>query len=192
MLISEMEKLLRPLECLGAVDNGAIVAGGFPRDVLLDREPSDVDVFISCHKGETLRSIKRRLSFAGFPLTDSQILFGENIPLDYQLNPNIRFVATTRVEGIPYKVQIICLFEPDYHLIQGFPVSISQCYYRVGSGSICTTSAFEWTREHKVITLENQLYAKGHTYLEKIEKKFSPEYSMFWNRFKTYKGGHYA
>ena len=172
--MTEVNECLKGLE---AINPHVFVAGGFVRDSILGLTPNDVDVFLPVPT--TYNVFEQQLRAIGWKGKLVSCKWGDNIPLDYKKNPNIRFVSTYGFESIPYPVQLIALFKPDYSLVKKFPASITQAWWVPSAERFHVTRPFAETLQTRVITLENELYADGHSYLEKIEKKF-PEFNVDW------------
>lgn len=161
------------LEKLTAVDPYAIVAGGAPRDWYFNKEATDIDVYIHVSLNVLNKDVKRQIEVCGFTVLSEKD--GKNIPEDYKLNPNIRTVINTTLEG--EDIQIMVMLKPTFDsVVDKFAVSLSKIWYK--NGKVNITKDFEISVKHSVMYKCSDLYGDSHKYIQKLKNKF-PEFKYF-------------
>lgn len=154
------------------MDPNAYLAGGAPRDWWFGREATDLDILLFLNPRLTLNQMRTQIACAGFQIKD--IKFGEEIPQDYKLNPNIRCVVDLNDVEMP--VQLIVYKESTWRAIEKFPLSICQAWW---NGSwVEGTTMFKRAAGLGVIIKTGEAYADSHKYIQKVLAKF-PEMKYY-------------
>lgn len=157
----------RVLEKIELMDPSAIVAGGAPRDWHFDREAKDLDVFLYWRKDLNNGFLKNTLEKLGFNV--SRKAWDESCEKPgYKRNEIIHSVWDSEVDGFP--VQFIICRSPTFGVVETFPLSICQAWYK--NGKVRTTRSFKTGENNKYILKTNDLYADGDDYVARILKKF--------------------
>lgn len=165
----ELNQNVRKLE---AIDPTLIVAGGCLRDWTFKKEVNDIDIFMNVKPGPA-SLFNRALERVGFKITKQ--MFGDNIPLDYKLNPNIRCVYNIEPAGhseLEYQIILMQPHKTTFGLVEMFPIDICQLWWKPGYDRIVATKEFSEAYYSGVSKKCNELYADGHKYLDKIKKKY--------------------
>lgn len=161
------------LQMLFPIDPYAIVAGGAPRDWYMGNAAKDVDVFFNVGR-RPYWVIKKQLEEVG--ISNFIEKTGEGIPENYKANPNLRCVFDVTVDGI--QVQIMAMECSTFQVVEMFPFSICQVWYK--NGKIETDPTFRYTVETKSILMtQNEVYGAENKYTERLKKKF-PEPEWKW------------
>jgi hypothetical protein len=162
----------KALSMVYTIDPFAIVAGGAPRDWYLRRVATDIDLFFSVRDGVQIGIVHKILEKAGFSIF--RVKTGEGLPEWYKINPKIKAVFESNIDGIC--VQIILVDKKTFDVVDEFPLSICKTWYK--NGRIVLEQDFIRSIKRKVIYKTNNLYANGHVYLKKILAKF-PDYRYY-------------
>lgn len=161
------------LDKLFPIDPYSIVAGGAPRDWYLGNPATDIDVFFHVGGNTPISTISNMLSSVG--ISDTTHKDGHNIPDHYKMNPSLRCVFGTNIEGVD--VQIMLMRSPTFEsVLPQFPLSICHAWYK--NGKIVAEKPFLRSIKHKAIYKTNTIYNNEHEYVKKILKKF-PEYKYY-------------
>lgn len=161
------------LEKLTAIDPYCIIAGGAPRDWYFGKEATDIDVYVYVNPGILNKDVKRQIQACGFVILSEKD--GKNIPEDYRLNPDIKTVVNTSLDG--EDIQIMVMMNPTFKcVVDKFALSLSKAWYK--NGKIRTTKDFEISVKHRVVYKCSDLYGDSHKYVQKIKSKF-PDFKYF-------------
>ena len=161
------------LKALFPIDPYAIVAGGAPRDWYMGNAAKDVDVFFNVGR-RPYWVIKKQLEEVG--ISNFIEKTGENIPENYKANPHLRCVFDIVIDGI--QVQIMAMECSTFQVVEMFPFSICQVWYK--NGNIGVDPTFRYTVETKSILMtQNELYGAENKYTERLKTKF-PEPEWKW------------
>lgn len=166
------------LHKLEAIDPYCILAGGAPRDWKLGREASDLDFFLYVpHRPNW--AVKKQLECLG--LVVAQVKAGDNLPINYKLNPFLTCVYDIRY-GVDVPIQVMVMNEPTFKsVVPTFALSICQAWWK--GGDVQVTKDFLLSEKHRVIYKTNELYNNEHHYLEKILAKF-PDYRYYQSKLE--------
>lgn len=151
----------------------AIVAGGAPRDWIMGKEASDIDVFVNINPKLTVEQTLSVLESVGF----NSVILTEHKDddfLNYLKNPNIINVYSYMLDGI--KVQIINLNTSSFKIVDTFAFNICKVWYK--NNKIVTTPDFNWAVTEKTIIKQGELYACSEKYKQKIKDKF-PDFKYY-------------
>ena len=163
----EKQKVIaqRVLQKLEAIDPYCILAGGAPRDWWWGNEAADLDFYIYV-PDRPHKAIKKQIERAG--LVVKEVKTGENMPINYKLNPFLRCVIDIE-EEMP--VQIMVMSEPTFKsVVPTFALSVCQAWWK--GGDVSVSKEFLAGARHNAIVKTNPLYHNEHYYLEKILAKF--------------------
>lgn len=178
------------LDRLEIIDPSCIVAGGAPRDWVMGKPASDIDIFIRVpepHMTATLKQIRKALgstdiSEAAYNKMTERVSPDTNtdkVAQLYRTNPDILFVFNAEVDGV--NCQIICMKVPTYQVVDKFPFGICKVWYK--NGTIRTTKAFDLALTLKVLVLTGELYNNEDFYVKKMKEKFS--YTNGWKFYSS-------
>lgn len=157
------DKVLSKLELL---DPSCILAGGAPRDWFFGVMAKDLDIFLYFRNDLPLKSCQKTIeTILGQQITKC----GNADSLNYKLNPNIRNVYETEIDGM--QVQLILCTEPTFNIVDTFAFNICKIWYK--KTKLRTTKAFTFSVENKVIIKTGELYACTEEYKQRILKKFA-------------------
>lgn len=177
--------LLKQLELLYPY---TILAGGAPRDWYVGRAAKDLDFFL--YYPHTYAHLDKMLRRIGWVDGTSKAKWGDNIPMEYKLNPDIRCVIDGK--WMDQDVQLIILKKDTFGIVEKFPINLCQCWWKgqdsvkryygadfveEPNGVILTRSAYRGFKYKSVVKV-NELYAEGHAYLKKIREKF-PDFCYY-------------
>jgi len=156
--LTKLEGILTCVELAGADDS--VIAGGAIRDMLLEKEIADIDVFI---KGEvTEKSLKPW--FNKIELCDNGM---------YEENTfNVMFKCS--MPGIPVPIQIIQVKGSLAEHIKAFPCSLSRVFYTREQGLGGITYHFLWEAQKEQLFFDHKVNMQ---YVDKMTKKF-PEFKV--------------
>jgi hypothetical protein len=145
-------------------DPYAILAGGAPRDWYFGNIARDLDFWmVMKYPVEVVKQILYKHGLEGLVFR-----WGDNIPHDYKLNPDIRCVVDAVYKG--QAVQIVLVKNTTFGQVEKFPLSICQIWYKGGLAH--ATQAFKFSVKESVILKTNNIYGDGHKYITKILDKF--------------------
>jgi len=167
----EADQILKKAEVL---DPTCIIAGGAARDWYMGLVATDLDLFIHFPAFRKLCQVVKQLHSVG--LTVDKVLGPEEFPAGYRLNPNILYVMEVTTVEVTTTCQVIVYSKPTFGVVEQFPLSICQAWYK--GGKIRFTNEFASSVRNKVIIRTNSLYADGHAYVAKIRNKF-PGYKYY-------------
>lgn len=161
------------LEKMFSIDPFSIVAGGAPRDWHFGNIAADIDLFFYVQPNTQIGIIQDMLRSVGVVV--ESILTGQHIPEHYKMNPMIRCVFNTTIDGVD--VQMILMKESTFKsVVDKFPLSICKAWYK--NKKIYLEKDFIRSVKHNSIVKTNKLYANSHVYLNKILSKF-PQFSYY-------------
>lgn len=158
--LTKLEGILTCVGMAGAHDSA--IAGGAIRDMLLEKEIADIDVFIRGEVAE--KSLK--CFFDKVEVCDNGM---------YEESAfNVMFKCS--VAGIPVPIQIIQVKGIIEEHINAFPCSLSRVFYtrEYGLGNI--TYQFLWQAQKEQLLFDRKVNMQ---YLEKMTKKF-PEFKVVY------------
>jgi len=167
----EADQILKKAEVL---DPTCIIAGGAARDWYMGIVATDLDLFIHFPLSRKITQIINQLKAVS--LTVVKVLGPEEFPAGYKLNPNISYVFEVTAAGVSTPCQIIVYSKPTFGVVEQFPLSICQAWYK--GGKIGFTNEFASSVRNKVIIRTSDLYADAHAYVTKIRNKF-PDYRYY-------------
>lgn len=154
-------------------DPHAIIAGGFIRDKLFDKEVADIDIFLNT-RGETLSVIDDMFLKFGIGIDD--MTFGDNLGEQYVRNPNLRCVYTSKQGILPVQFILMKGQFDTYGIVETFPLNICQFWWNgVGDASATRESTAFLKDENRKVVKTNEAYADGDRYINKIRDKY-PEF----------------
>jgi hypothetical protein len=158
--LTKLEGILTCVDLAGASDS--VIAGGAIRDMLLEKEIADIDVFIT---GEvTEASLKP--------------WFDKVEPCDNGMYEESTFNVMFKcsVAGIPVPIQIIQVKGSIAEHIKAFPCCLSRVIYtrEYGLGNI--TYHFLWQAQKEQLFFDRKVNMQ---YVEKMTKKF-PEFKVMY------------
>lgn len=158
--LTKLEGILTCMDLTGATDS--VIAGGAIRDMLLEKEIADIDVFIT---GEvTEKSLK---SFFDKVEVCDNGMYEEN-------TFNVMFKCS--VVGIPVPIQIIQVKDSLAEHIKAFPCSLSRVFYTRKGGLGGITHSFLWQAQKEQLFFDRKVNMQ---YVEKMTKKF-PEFQVMY------------
>lgn len=173
------------LDKLFSIDPFAICAGGAPRDWHFGKPATDLDIFFYTTV-EQLTYVSDMLRHVGIDLVDDGKA-GERLPDWYKLNPALRCVYSTVVDGV--KVQLMLMNATTYSsVVKHFPFSICKAWYK--HGYITLEHEFNVAERHKVVVKCNTVYNDEHKYVQKIKAKF-PDWQFCNTWEEAYKHAFY-
>lgn len=169
------------LDKLFPIDPFAICAGGAPRDWHFGK-PAAADIDIFFHTGvEQLTIVAEMLRHVGININNGQS--GDNLPEWYKLNPNLKAVFGTTVDGVDVQIMVMEGKTQDT-VVPQFTFSICKAWYK--HGMISLDKDFKNCEKHKIVVQTNKLYSDEHKYVQKIKAKF-PDYQFFDTWEQAYK-----
>lgn len=111
------------LEALAEVLIDPIIAGGAPRDWLLQGRCKDIDIFV--HSSTNPDLVLEKINNLGY--SSIRYVKSQDLTEDYR-SPNIRSVLFFTFEGLPFQI-IFCTESPE-QCINNFPLSLSKITYK--------------------------------------------------------------
>lgn len=158
------------LDIFSNIDPHCVIAGGAPRDIQLNRNYSDIDLFLFVPLHWTNTVFKQVVEkVTGLKIRN---LAAKESAM-YSLNPNIIAVYDTEVYN--EKVQIVRYNKPTFGIHESFALSICQTAYK--NGIFYSSKLFSKSIECKTIFQVDTLYADKNVYINKIKSKF-PDYDF--------------
>ena len=168
MSIDEQKKIAdKVLSMIETIDPTAIIAGGAPRDWTLGFPATDLDVYYHFRDDIQEWMHIEALDNVGFP--PRKTVGGDNHGL-YEYNPDIRHVDECIIDGMT--VQLIRMAKPTFGIVETFPFSICQFFYK--RGKIHASKSAQLSVKHKKVARMNKLYVDSNRYIQKIINKFTP------------------
>jgi hypothetical protein len=158
--LTKLEGILTCVDLAGAEQSA--IAGGAIRDMLLEKEIADIDVFI---KGEvTEASLKP--------------WFDKVEPCDNGMYEESTFNVMFKcsIAGIPVPIQIIQVKGSIEEHINAFPCSLSRVFYTREYGLGGVTYQFLWQAQKEQLFFDRKVNMQ---YVEKMTKKF-PEFKVLY------------
>lgn len=158
--LTKLEGILICVDLAGADDS--IVAGGAIRDMLLEKEIADIDVFIT---GEvTEKSLKT--------------FFDKVEECDNGMYEESKFNVMFKcsVAGIPVPIQIIQVKGSIEEHINAFPCSLSRVFYTREEGLVGITYSFLWQAQKGQLFFDKKVNMQ---YVDKMTKKF-PDFKVMY------------
>ena len=157
----------------------AIVAGGAPRDWFFGKVARDVDIFLYRPDLVTTSNIIAVFSSIKLNLHYLEFLYSENGDRTghgtYISNPLISHVLECTYSGVNF--QFIFMTESTFtSVVPHFPLNMSRIWYK--DGELHPTGEFLHGVNTKSLIKMDEIYADGHTYIDKIRKYF-PDYRYF-------------
>lgn len=159
----------------------AIVAGGAPRDWHFGKPAADIDVFFYSPVDQLI-IVSEMLRHVGINI-DNAPRTADNLPEWYKLNPNLKAVFETNVDGVNVQIMLMIGKTQDT-VVPEFPFSICKAWYK--HGSIQLDAEFKKCERHKIVVQTNKLYSDEHKYVQKMKNKF-PDWEFFSNWEAAYK-----
>lgn len=169
------------LDKLFSIDPFAIVAGGAPRDWHFGKPAADIDVFFYSPVDQLI-IVSEMLRHVGINI-DNAPRTADNLPEWYKLNPNLKAVFETNVDGVNVQIMLMIGKTQDT-VVPEFPFSICKAWYK--HGSIQLDAEFKKCERHKIVVQTNKLYSDEHKYVQKMKNKF-PDWEFFSNWEAAYK-----
>lgn len=150
-----------------------IVLGGAPRDWLMDKMASDIDVYI--FGSYTQSAVIDLLEKSNIEYIWIEANSGKDANLDsfkeYEYNPNIRWVCKFFYKGQEFNLIFCRQNVSEKQMLDTFAFDICKAVYKVG-GLLYGTREFIHAKANKSLKLVNELYMNGGKYAEKIYAKF--------------------
>jgi len=173
------------LDKLFPLDPFAICAGGAPRDWHFGKPATDLDIFFYTSV-EQITIVAEMLRHVGINLVDEGRT-GDELPEWYKLNPALRCVYSTVVDGV--NVQLMLMNDKTHNsVIPHFPFSICKAWYK--HGRINLDKDFLAAEQNKVVVKCNTVYNDEHKYVQKIKAKF-PDWQFCESWEEAYKHAFY-
>lgn len=156
--LTKLEGILTCVDLAGASDS--VIAGGAIRDMLLEKEIADIDVFI---KGEVTEESLKPLFDTVEPCDNG--MYEESLF-------NVMFKCS--IAGIPVPIQIIQVKGSIEEHINAFPCSLSRVFYTREEGLGGITHSFLWQAQKGQLFFDKKVNMQ---YVDKMTKKF-PEFKV--------------
>lgn len=157
------------LTALGEFSSVAVVAGGCPRDIYLDKNFSDIDIYTAsdCNFVQVINMLGLLPQ-----VTKIQVQVGDFMPEQYKVE-HISAVISFQARGIPFQIVVTKKHSLDT-ILGDFAVNLSKFYFEDRNIIPHHTALLDISQ--KKITPNRSVVVNRH-YIDKISKKF-PTYKV--------------
>lgn len=161
------------MKSLSNITTEVFIAGGCPRDIYLDRNFSDIDIYTTsdCNFIDVINLLGELKT----PVYGIKVQVGSNIPKHYK-SPHLSAVISFIAKELPFQI-IITNLNNRHSILQTFAVGLSQFYFE--GRNIYNTLAAKKDILEMTLTVNPKIHVNDH-YVRKIVKKY-PDYEVIKN-----------